>query len=251
MDEIWASTAAGLYKIAINEDGAESWDSFIPTNSPLETGIIYDIYLDNNYTPWFGTDTGLASWNGTELLTYDDVIGQPVVYDITSDEFGRIWLGTLYSGIIMMDGETTESWTTANSPLPKNHIDYIGCDQKGTVWAHPGVNGLYKLNYENMTGTTTTVATPNILQATNYPNPFNPETTISFNLAEAGQVNVEIFNTKGQKVKTITNQELAAGHHSVVWNGTDNKNDQVGTGIYFYRVKQNDNSVTNKMMLIK
>jgi len=85
----------------------------------------------------------------------------------------------------------------------------------------------------------------------NYPNPFNPSTTISFNLASAGHVNIDIYNIKGQKVKNLTNDVLGAGRHSVIWNGEDSAGRLVGSGVYFYRMTTAGYSSVQKMMLIK
>lgn len=85
----------------------------------------------------------------------------------------------------------------------------------------------------------------------NYPNPFNPETAIYYSLKDAGRVSLEIYNLKGQKVKTLINKNQAAGNHSIVWNGKDNNNKSVASGIYFYRIKSGKYSSTKKMILMK
>ena len=85
----------------------------------------------------------------------------------------------------------------------------------------------------------------------NYPNPFNPETSISFSMQEAGDVSLEIYNIRGQKVKTLLNEHREAGQHSVVWNGTDDNNKRVSSGVYFYRMRKGRFSSTKKMILMK
>ena len=85
----------------------------------------------------------------------------------------------------------------------------------------------------------------------NYPNPFNPRTTISFAIAEPGKAKVEIFNIKGQKVKTLLNKHLKGGKHSVIWNGTDNSNKKVSSGVYFYQVSVNNEKKVKKMLMLK
>ncbi|MCF7919037.1 MAG: T9SS type A sorting domain-containing protein [Candidatus Cloacimonetes bacterium] len=69
----------------------------------------------------------------------------------------------------------------------------------------------------------------------NYPNPFNPETSISFSLPVTSFVELTIYNIKGQKVKSIANSEFNKGKHSITWTGVDESGNQVGTGVYFYR----------------
>jgi hypothetical protein len=85
----------------------------------------------------------------------------------------------------------------------------------------------------------------------NYPNPFNPETTISFSVKDAGPVNIEIFNVKGQLVKKLVNDVRAAGEHTVVWNGMDNNGRSVSSGIYYFKMNTGKYSSTKKMIMMK
>ncbi|HPR18088.1 MAG TPA: right-handed parallel beta-helix repeat-containing protein [Candidatus Cloacimonadota bacterium] len=95
----------------------------------------------------------------------------------------------------------------------------------------------------------------------NYPNPFNPSTTISFNLTakDAENAKIEIFNIKGQKIRTLDGDNSVAeasgscctNAHSVVWNGTDDHGKSVSSGIYYYRLKAGEKTFTSKMLLMK
>jgi hypothetical protein len=85
----------------------------------------------------------------------------------------------------------------------------------------------------------------------NYPNPFNPTTTISYSLPEATKMRLDIYNLKGQLVKTLINTEVSAGLHSVVWNGKDMNNTAVASGVYFYRVSSQNGIQTKRMLLMK
>lgn len=92
---------------------------------------------------------------------------------------------------------------------------------------------------------------PVVSNVSNYPNPFNPETTINFNMSKAGKASVSVFNLKGQLVKTILNDNVAAGTQSLVWNGTDTQSNAVASGVYFFRVKTTNQTITKKMVLQK
>jgi hypothetical protein len=92
---------------------------------------------------------------------------------------------------------------------------------------------------------------PVLTNVGNYPNPFNPETTIRFNMSKAGKANVAIYNLKGQLVKTILNGDVTAGNKEVVWNGTDAQNNSVASGVYFFRVKTDNQTINKKMVLQK
>ena len=87
--------------------------------------------------------------------------------------------------------------------------------------------------------------------ASNFPNPFNPETTIKFTLMKKSHVNVKIYNIKGQEIKTLVNKEMETGSHFVVWNGKDKNNHMVSSGVYFYQVKIGEFNETRKMLLLK
>ncbi|MCK5051400.1 MAG: T9SS type A sorting domain-containing protein [Candidatus Cloacimonetes bacterium] len=95
------------------------------------------------------------------------------------------------------------------------------------------------------------IQTSEVFLHQNYPNPFNPTTTISYSLKENSKVSLNIYNIKGQKVKTLVNEELTTGQHSVVWNGTDENNKTVSSGIYFYKLKTNNFEKAKKMILMK
>jgi hypothetical protein len=85
----------------------------------------------------------------------------------------------------------------------------------------------------------------------NFPNPFNPETSIAFTMAYEGHVNIEVFNIRGQRVATVLNENRPAGNNTVVWKGTDDEGRQVGSGIYFYRMTTGDFTSTRRMVLMK
>jgi hypothetical protein len=89
----------------------------------------------------------------------------------------------------------------------------------------------------------------------NYPNPFNPSTTIPFSVPAfgAGMVptSVEIFNAIGQRVKVLVQESVQPGYHRAVWTGDDAAGRQVGSGIYFYRVKVGESLQVRRMTLVK
>lgn len=90
-----------------------------------------------------------------------------------------------------------------------------------------------------------------LISTSNYPNPFNPETRISYTLGIDSHVNLEIYNLKGQKVDSLVNGTQNAGTHSTIWKGIDSRGSKVSSGIYFYRLKVGSQTVTKKILLSK
>ena len=85
-----------------------------------------------------------------------------------------------------------------------------------------------------------------------YPNPFNPETNVSFDLKKEGKVELVVYNLRGQKVKTICNEKLSAGRKTFVWNGKNSDGKQTASGIYFMKLKaEGQKSKIRKVMLMK
>jgi hypothetical protein len=116
-------------------------------------------------------------------------------------------------------------------------------------WGLP--DGVAALNYKPVTGIT---AGPNPLQFSilgNYPNPFNPSTTIEYSLPETGRASLVIYTVSGQKVRELASGTLSAGTHSVVWDGRDRNGNQVSSGIYISRLTMRDRATANRMLLVK
>lgn len=89
------------------------------------------------------------------------------------------------------------------------------------------------------------------LSLQNYPNPFNPSTKLSYQIAENGKVDLEIYNIKGQKVKTIFSGNQEKGLYQIEWNGKDSNNHSVSSGIYYARLRTSGKVLVNKMLLMK
>lgn len=111
--------------------------------------------------------------------------------------------------------------------------------------------GPLALEYEGGTNP----GTPTIPQITElksiYPNPFNPSTTISYGLAEAAEVKVQIFNSRGQLVRNYNEGQKNAGNYTLIWNGTDNNGQSQATGVYFVRLQAGKKVFNSKAVLMK
>ncbi len=132
--------------------------------------------------------------------------------------------------------------------------------EKKTVRMDPGrlcaryVNGNERYPYYDISITAQDMddmVPPELTLGQNYPNPFNPSTTISYQLPATGKTRLDIYNVRGQLVRTLIDAEQEAGYHSVVWNGTDNAGQSVASGIYFYRLSSPAQTLGKRMLLMK
>jgi hypothetical protein len=85
----------------------------------------------------------------------------------------------------------------------------------------------------------------------NYPNPFNPTTTLRFDLPEVSSITLTIYNMLGQRVRTFNMQSTPAGYHTITWDATNDYGEQVGAGVYLYQLQAKGFVKTRKMVLLK
>jgi hypothetical protein len=127
------------------------------------------------------------------------------------------------------------------------------------VYANTDANGQYtqwREDPEVVNGTVALVAAGPSLPTEfgldqNYPNPFNPTTKLSYALPTNAHVQLTVYNVLGQAVRTLVDEDMAAGTHEVTWNGRNSEGTQVSSGIYFYRINAGNFSATKKMMMLK
>lgn len=155
--------------------------------------------------------------------------------------------------------------TTGNAILELNDANYYysyptlyDLDADGTLecvitrYNYPSFNEYDLLVYN--TGVTGVIANPipmNFKMEQNFPNPFNPSTTIRYSISEDAKVKIIIFNTNGEQITTLVNEKLSAGEHEIIWNGTNSSGTRVPTGVYFYQLFSNQKSETKKMLLLQ
>lgn len=127
----------------------------------------------------------------------------------------------------------------------------------GKVYVSDIDNGLFIFHVENTISTPSGVGdtpAPNVASASlrpNYPNPFNPSTTIPYELGAAGHVRITVYDVGGARVRTLVDRAQEAGAHEIEWDGRDDGGGQVSSGVYFYRLTTAGNTSTRQMVLVK
>jgi hypothetical protein len=131
------------------------------------------------------------------------------------------------------------AYTGGTSGLPVGDLNWFPA--KKAIW-----EGLTDVKVNQVTNVPTKFALSNA-----YPNPFNPSTTIKFDISKASNVKLSVFNILGQKIITLVNNNMKAGSYNVVWDGKDGLGKTVSSGIYLYRLESGSFSATKKMILMK
>ncbi len=139
-------------------------------------------------------------------------------------------------------GETQLSYTTGS-----NDLYIVQC------LASDELNFVFKdwIVYTDGTGTHEIVEVANNELFQNIPNPFNPTTDIKFALKNNGHVKICIYDVKGRRIKTLCDGMLTHGIHTYTWNGTDDNNKRLASGVYFYRIQSKDFTKTKKAIMLK
>jgi len=112
--------------------------------------------------------------------------------------------------------------------------------------------GAYEFQGDPQSNDENEIIIPEITQISNYPNPFNPSTTIKLDLAEPGKIELAIYNIKGQKIKTLLDAYSCKGRFEIIWRGVDENKNNVASGQYFIKLKVNGEEKTvGKCVLLK
>jgi len=216
-----------LYKIPL--DGGEpeilisEGSPFYPSYSPDGKWILYTNWYDN------------GNYHGTNYGPYPDQFSQLCVYNIETEEIIVLLPDCPYwnfYGRWSPDG-TQICYILRNEEHSEIHIvDFEFAEDEIQVSVGDETPSGFALKG-------------------NYPNPFNPTTTIEFSLHETGFAELTVYNLAGQKVRELVSGTLSEGFHSVVWNGLNDSGLPVSAGVYMSRLTMGDAVTTGRMMLVK
>jgi len=158
-------------------------------------------------------------------------------------------LGAYYSGIESTGGDNGAMDNEAGFGADKNFV--INSNANGTVTLETVFGDNNPMNDELSTDDNFTFMPKEFALLGNYPNPFNPVTTLQFDLDYLSNVKVTIFNIRGNEVVTLQEGELEQGRHSLQWNASNASGQKVPSGLYLYRVSSDSRTLTGKMLLLK
>jgi len=114
------------------------------------------------------------------------------------------------------------------------------------------VQQIQKITFENINSVKAIPTQPSNLSIRgNFPNPFQEQTNIEFEISSNGTVVIYIFDNKGNQIQKLQCQDCSAGKNTLLWNCLDKNNNRIETGVYYYEVKFKDEIVTKKMIMVK
>ena len=259
----WDEEGARIITIKYSEVGEMLWES----STPLSIGYNpIDIVTDLEHNVIL-TVEGYSS--GGKLIKYDSsgielwAINTFNSNDVIVDQNGFIYI----SGYLNLDYATSKYNQTGSQEwlIQYNGVEDLSDYSKAITLDNYGnayITGRCRLeNYGSSCVTikysqSTSVNQGNMIiqdnRLSNHPNPFNPSTTIEFYLQNDSNVELSIYNIKGQKIKTLAYNEFNAGSHSVIWTGDNESGDTVSSGFYLYKLKVNDKiEAVKKCLLVK
>jgi hypothetical protein len=237
-----ASTSLGITVEDIDNSGEKVEDS----RKRLEAG---DLALKNNY--WFDIGANPTTLENitnqdfvaTHLVDNSNTVANPQLRGIGREQGGKL-----------LDPRLSVGSPAATAAVPVEHdffdaAPYVGAFGVDGFWLY-GWTALHELEYvvDPVTNVEDNELNPQrYALAQNFPNPFNPSTTIQYQVPVSGNVKLVVFNSLGQKIATLVNGRVDAGQHEVQWNAVN-----AASGTYFYQLISADGTVmTRKMVLIK
>jgi hypothetical protein len=250
-----SSQASDTVTMGVARSASNSYDPMdVPElpNAPfvMNTGMDLSV-LNNNWTDNPGTysrdiqssERGSWSWDiclNVQQLLVDGRLNESLV--IGKDALSKLPSGYRFSLSNLQTGQSIDLCT--ETMLLELNIDANNAPEGSTPWLIPLKLEVYNPN-------AVIAAEREIISTSNYPNPFNPETTISYSLGKDSPVSLDIYNLKGQLVTRLFSGNQTQGTHNVTWNGKDAGNRSVASGFYFYRLTAGTSIVTRKILMMK
>lgn len=254
IDDLFADWQNGDFHLAPNS---------LAIDAGFDTTAVYYPYLD--------LDDNLRIWDGDN----DD----SAIIDIGPYEYGAPASGGIHGTIFQTEGGDPVDYVLLKIDNQPGEFEFADSSGYYEFRLPPGVYDIYasRVFYDNVVvedieviegemtdidfwmestlsiedDTPRPVDVSDVILHQNFPNPFNPTTTIAYTVETHGHVSLRIYNTSGQLVHTLIDRNEKPGEKSVQWDGRNNHGEQVASGLYFYRLETEDYQQTRRMLLLK
>ncbi|MFA6455757.1 MAG: YCF48-related protein, partial [Bacteroidota bacterium] len=245
-NNLWFGTTYG--RVIRTTDGGTSWEA---SQTPINGEIDRVVFNGTKFGVAGGLDAIARTTDGG--VTWTQVTTGGTGYVLGLSAIGNtFWAAQGRDVFVSFDLGKTWLLTFVGSSDFIRDLNFVGGPTYQRGWG-VGESGLIITYHNFWTGTEdllTGIPTEFALDQ-NYPNPFNPATTIRYALPTNANVSIRIFDILGREVRSLMNEQTAAGFHKVEWNGRNNSGLQVASGMYIYRIEAGSFVATKKMMLLK
>ena len=266
---------ANLYDPANDINGIEIYDisdlenpesiSYIPLDYEIYDLNVFQnvIYAGYYNLTWYGSASGYF------IIDFSDpynpiIVNEFYVHSLNNNRgvgFGSINCNLSGNNLVIADNRSNRILTydasDITNPVLQNEFRWnlqtssINFDGESLI-LNNWVNGITELDWNQFLPVNEDVIVAKKILLTNYPNPFNPTTTISFSIPNESNISISIYNIKGQKIKSLVTESFETGNHSIVWNGDDESGKAVSSGVYLYKLSVNGvTDIIKKCMLLK
>jgi len=225
------------------------WNTTVPTDpKKKEVPTAFEYVEKADYTPVYIDLSAVDLSNLKEIgLKLDGICkGAVVVTDSLEQICAYLEDGeSLSSGLV----ELVFFYESKSQPLEMRSVAIYDKQLSSNMIGGDSAYPVYNIKVSTADLSNTVVPVLSLEQ--NYPNPFNPTTSIRYSIEETGPVSLDIYNIKGQLVKTLYHGNAEIGSHTAIWNGLDNSGNACSSGVYFYRLRTPKTSLARKMLLLK
>lgn len=228
----------GYNQVLIFQDSRKHRQAYLENEDYLEWYEKSEIAVCYSADGLWWSDVAYLNANPTSEDYYSELNSMNPCYIYPVDELEWVEGGIEFEPTLNVPIMFYDSYSYFNDVTPP--IEFPGTIIYAQLTLNPGNNSSPE-----------DAVLPSEISLSNYPNPFNPETIIKYEIIIPGDVTLEVFNPKGQKIRTLINDFRAADEYEVSWNGKDNAGNSCASGLYFYKLKTSSQTRVKKMILMK
>ena len=191
-----------------------------------------------------GTAGGIfRSTDNGEFWTLVNSLPNNFTFSLVTNAQGHIFAGTQKSGVLHST-DNGATWTAVNSGLTNANVGALATNARGDMFAGTSGNGVFRAQLATGVKETASAIPAAFMLAQNHPNPFsangtfgNPSTVIKYELPQAVEVQLAIFDLTGRRVRTLVQQQQQAGQYEVIWDGRNEQGEAIASGLYIYQIR--------------
>ena len=239
--QILDSTTVSALLIYMQADSSivTTGEWFLPSNDLFDPNIIFGFFPEVD-TSFFSQFTDLIP----DSIDFDSTVFDDLMNGLISVIIDDSFLG--------ITGNVSIGYIDSDSLSGSFDVGALQAGfPPGVISISNGMISMYAVTLPQVNIVEETVFPDQVTLYSAYPNPFNPVTTLRYELPESGMVNITIYDMLGRQVKTLVNRTQDAGYRSVIWDATNDYGKPVSAGIYLYQIQAGEYIQTKKMVLLK